>query len=100
MITIQKGQTINVEYHCNLMCWLIETLKERLQKKLLKGCFLFIGKRPWSQGWKDIFLRDTEWIDRLSYSPNLVPSDLPIVKELEREVIFKQFRGDSISKAV
>lgn len=74
--------------------------KKKLQKKLLKGCFHFIREHPWSQNWKDMFLREIEWIYYLSYSPNLVLSDLPIVKELGRELIFKHFREDSISKAV
>lgn len=95
---LQKGQTINAEYYCNLLAQLKEALKEKRRGKLRKGILFLQDNAPAHKATRtsDV-LKDLGFkcIEHPPYSPDLAPSDYFLFPNLKKNLKGKKFSEDS-----
>lgn len=95
---LQKGQTLNADYYCNLLYQLKDTLSDRREEKLKKGVLFLQNNTPAHNAGKTMdVLRNLgfEHIDSPPYSPDLAPSDYFLFPNLKRSLKGRKFASDA-----
>lgn len=95
---LQKGETVNANYYCNLLYRLKEAIKEKRRGKLRKGVLFLQDNAPAHKAGKTMDVLQNlgfQCIDHPPYSPDLAPSDYFLFPNLKKHLKGRKFSNDT-----